>query len=264
VNVKEYISSGIIESYVLGLLSEDERAQFEAVCLQYPEVLDARILFEYSLEEQLLKDAKQLPPELKIEAERRILSTPGTYHTPESIRQVTPVRRLNAWKWVAAASLIIMAGSLYYAYRANEKYNESRQSIARIENERAAANAELTAMKREAEMMVKPGMKLASLKGTAHAQQASAMIFWDTASSKNVYLMISNLPQPSTDHQYQLWAMLNGTPTDLGLIDMNVGQKRLMIKMKNVQQAEAFAITLEPKGGSVQPTMDSMYVVGSL
>jgi anti-sigma-K factor RskA len=35
---------------------------------------------------------------------------------------------------------------------------------------------------------------------------------------------------------------------------IEVKQKRLLYRMKNVQNAQAFAITLEPKGGSEKPT----------
>ena len=47
-NVKEYIASGMIESYVMGLLTEPERREFEAVCVQHPEVAAARMAFEKS------------------------------------------------------------------------------------------------------------------------------------------------------------------------------------------------------------------------
>jgi anti-sigma-K factor RskA len=36
-----------------------------------------------------------------------------------------------------------------------------------------------------------------------------------------------------------------------------------MVKMKNAQEAQAFAITLEPKGGSSAPT-GGMYLMGKL
>jgi anti-sigma-K factor RskA len=63
--------------------------------------------------------------------------------------------------------------------------------------------------------------------------------------------MVNNLPQPATDKQYQLWALMNGQPIDLGVFARD---ERLLIKMKNVQNAQAFAITVEPKGGSTTPT----------
>jgi hypothetical protein len=104
VNIKEYISSGIVESYVLGLVSATERIEFESLCVQYPEILEARIAFEQSLEEQLLSDAKQPPQHLKQQIESKIAGLgPESYH--EDVREVrTPVRNNGKWKWLAAAS----------------------------------------------------------------------------------------------------------------------------------------------------------------
>jgi anti-sigma-K factor RskA len=34
--------------------------------------------------------------------------------------------------------------------------------------------------------------------------------------------------------------------------------------MKSIGKAQAFAVTLEPKGGSVNPTMDKMMVMGAI
>lgn len=37
-----------------------------------------------------------------------------------------------------------------------------------------------------------------------------------------------------------------------------------LIKMQNIQGASAFAITLEPQGGSENPTLEAMYVMGNV
>jgi len=52
VNIQEYISSGIIESYVLGLASAEERNEFDKMCELYPELREARTNFELSIEKQ--------------------------------------------------------------------------------------------------------------------------------------------------------------------------------------------------------------------
>jgi anti-sigma-K factor RskA len=92
-----------------------------------------------------------------------------------------------------------------------------------------------------------------------------ATVYWDTT-SKDVYLLVNNLPVPAGDQQYQLWALLDGKPIDVGMIDNEsfIGQKKLLLRMKNVSGAQAFAITLEKKGGSEKPTMENMYVLGNL
>jgi anti-sigma-K factor RskA len=47
------------------------------------------------------------------------------------------------------------------------------------------------------------------------------------------------------------------------MIDIDPFDKTLH-PMKDIEDAQAFAITLEPKGGSVNPTMSEMYVMGSI
>jgi len=56
--------------------------------------------------------------------------------------------------------------------------------------------------------------------------------------------------------------MVDGKPVDAGMIDMN--EAAPFMKLKNIPRAEAFAITLEKKGGSPVPTMDALYVMGKV
>ena len=60
-NIQEYISSGIIESYVLGLASPEERVEFEKMCALHPELAEARNNFELAIEKQAFQDSV-LPP----------------------------------------------------------------------------------------------------------------------------------------------------------------------------------------------------------
>ncbi len=47
------------------------------------------------------------------------------------------------------------------------------------------------------------------------------------------------------------------------MMDVDPSDKTLH-PMKEIEDAQAFAITLEPKGGSVNPTTSEMYVMGSI
>jgi anti-sigma-K factor RskA len=263
VNVKEYISSGIVESYVLGMVTDAERKDFEAQSALYPEIAEARIAFEHALEERLVSDAKQPPQHLKnIVAEK--ISSNSFESKPDELIEKTPVRNVTGWKWLAAASLILLAGAAWWAFDTNKKYNDLRTTNSQLQNQLQQSTAQLDQMKKDADKLHDPGMKMAALKGTSQAPQAFATVYWDTASTGNVYLMINNLPQPPSDKQYQLWALLNGQPADLGVFDMDISKKPLLLQMQHVENAQAFAITLEPRGGSALPTMTSMYLTGSL
>ena len=104
------------------------------------------------------------------------------------------------------------------------------------------------------------------MKGMPPSPSSYATVYWDTT-SKDAYLLINNLPAPSTEMQYQLWALLDGKPVDLGMIDSEffVKQNRLLLKAKNVQNAQAFAITLEKKDRSNTSTPEGeIYVAGGL
>jgi anti-sigma-K factor RskA len=106
-----------------------------------------------------------------------------------------------------------------------------------------------------------PRMKAVKLPGVPSNPSSMCTVYWDTQ-TKDVYLMVNNLPKPAPDMQYQLWAMVDGKPVDAGMLDMDTGQ--MVVKMKNIPIAQAFAITLEKKGGSPTPDMNAMYVMGTI
>jgi len=251
-NVKEYISSGIIESYVLGLLPEAECREFEAVCQQYPEVAAARSAFETNLEAQMLADAPPPPPQLKAAVLEKIRSA-AQGATEEKVEEA-PVRQMNPWKWIAAASILLLAVSVYWAFDTNRKYKELAAENRALGDSLSRAVEIAKAAGASGANAPKSDFKMASI----HEGAASATIYWDTT-SKDVYLMLKNMPEPASDRQYQLWALMpeeGAAPVDLGTIELR--QERLLYRMKNVREAKAFAITLEPKGGSPSPTTTPM------
>jgi len=261
VNVKEYISSGIIESYVMGMATDVERHEFEAVCAQYPEIAEARNAFELALEEQLLTSTSQPPVHLKQLIEGKVLSTAVDIDVANVEPDEIQVRRIGPWKWLAAASIILLAATAFWAITTNNKYIELQAAHNNLQNQLQQSTAQLDTLKQEASLLQKPGIMMATMKGTSDPG-IYATIYWDTTSAnKDVYLMVNNLPETTSDKQYQLWALLNGQPIDLGMIEAR--QQRLLLRMKNVQSAEAFAITLEPKGGSATPTSAPL-VLGKL
>jgi anti-sigma-K factor RskA len=253
VNVQEYISSGIVESYVLGLASEEERREFEQMCTQYPEVLAARTSFELALENQAMENAIAPPAELK----GKIVDQIGSMGKIVTM-QPASVKKTNWAKYAVAASVVLLAGSLYYNYTL---YNKNKN----LQNNYNNTVAELNDVKKDIQTLnSNPNVKMASLKGLDISPQSYTTVYWDTA-SHDVYLLANNLPAPPTDKQYQLWALLDGKPIDLGLLDYDLKQKKLLIRMKNAKGAQAFAITLEKKGRSNLSTPEGdMYVSGKL
>ncbi len=248
-NVQEYISSGIVESYVLGLASDEERREFEQLCTQHLEVLAARTSFELALEKQAMENAIAPAADLK----SKIFEQIGSTGKLVSMQPAT-AKKINWAKYAAAASVILLAGSIYWNIILSNK-NKS------LQNNYNNTVAELSEVKKDIQTLTgNPNVKMASMKGLEVSPQSYATVYWDTT-SHDVYLLTNNLPIPASDKQYQLWAIFDGKPVDLGVFDIK--KEKLLIQAKNAQGAEAFAITLEKKGGSTTPE-GTMYVMGKL
>ena len=261
-NVQDYISSGIVESYVLGLASPEEQVEFESMCKQHPEVLQARIDFELSLEQQAMQNAVVPPPVLKQQIMDAVLSAEAKVIP---INTDTTVRKTNWLKYAAAACAVLLAGSLIWnisQYSRNKKLQASYNEVVKDYDSTAIRLGEIE--DQIAMLSLNPNVKMAAMKGMEPSPASFATVYWDTT-SKDVYLVVNNLPKPASDKQYQLWALLDGKPIDVGMIDNDIftGEKKLMIQMKNVSGAQAFAITLEKKGGNPTP-QGPMYTLGNL
>lgn len=254
-NIQEYISSGIVESYVLGLASEEERIEFEQYCAQYPEVLAARTAFELSLENQAMENAIAPPADLK----NKIFEAAGLSGKVVTMpAEAAPVRNISWLKYAAAACVILLAGSVYWNITLSNK-NKS------LQNNYNSTIAELGDLKKDIQVLTQnPNVKMAAMGGLEASPKSFATVYWDTA-SHDVFLLANNLPAPPTDKQYQLWALLDGQPIDLGMLDYDLKQKKLLVRMKNAKGAQAFAITLEKKDRTdVSKPQGDMYVLGKL
>ena len=252
-NVQDYISSGIVESCVLGLASAEERSEFERMCAQYPEVSAARTAFEMVLEKQAMENAVAPEPGLK----ERIMS--GIRTAPAiPAREPAPVRAINWWKYAVAACLVVLAGSIYFNLTLSKKNRN-------LEGQFQRSVAQLDSLQDDMRRMTdNPQMKMASMRGTEVSPVSYATVFWDTT-SHDVYLLANNLPAPASGMQYQLWALFDNKPIDLGMLDYDLKQKRLLVRMKNAQNAQAFAITLEKKDRPDPSRPEGkMVVMGSL
>ena len=260
-NIQEYISSGIVESYVLGLADAGERAEFEQLCKKHPELVKARELFEESLEKHALANAVAPPAaaRLKVMAAIQDASAQSTQKIP-AMTSTTPVRKMNAWRYVAAAAIILLAISVWYTNKTSQEKEALAIEKIRLERERDSAANVVQRIIQEREDMLKKETIVVNMQGTKNAPQSSANIYWDSTSA-NVYLVVNNMPRLPNDKQYQLWAIIDGVPKDLGVFD--VKDKNMIIKMQGVQKAQAFAITIEKQGGAPSPTLDSMQVMGN-
>lgn len=263
-NIKEYISSGVVESYVLGLLSAQERFEFEQFCKTYPELEEARNAFELAIEKQAMENATVPPPDVKEKIWNSIQqSSVSKTSKIISMEPTTSTQRTSGgWRWMAAASIILFLVTGYFAYTFYNQNKELKNSNAELEARVNKTDSILSKMNKiieEQKPMYDPNVMVVNMVGTQKATPGSASIYWDPKSA-NVYLVVKNMPKLPTEKQYQLWALIDGKPLDLGLFD-NL-EPNVVLKMKNTQRADAFAITIENRGNTGGPNLQQLQSMG--
>ena len=102
-------------------------------------------------------------------------------------------------------------------------------------------------------------MQVVRLEGTDLAPQAGGyvMVFED---EKYGSLAVTHAPQLEEDHQYQIWLIRDGIRTSGGVFSVNAdGYGNLMVSAEQpLDTFQYFGITIEPAGGSPQPTGDKI------
>lgn len=265
--IKNIISSGLLETYILGLTSAEETVQVEAWVKTYPEVAAELNEIELSMEAYAMANA--IEPQKGLE--KKIFESINTNHNIENYATTAKVYSISPfWKWAAAASIILLTGSsilnvVYYNKyeKVNTAYAETQQQLVAQNEKLSDMNRDITDMNRDMSVVQSKYSEPVSLHGLAAAPDAAAKIFW-MKNTGEVYIDPSNLPEAPSGKQYQLWAIVDGKPVDGGLIiSTKKGDKYQIQKMKTFGKAEAFAVTLETTGGNPTPKGD-MYVMGKM
>lgn len=273
-NTKEYISSGIIESYILGHASLEEAGILECVMKNNAEVKAAFEEAQKTLEDLATAQAVTPPSDLKSKiwnaiqqeqtAEEVTPSLPADL--PEVKRQTennTDIKRYQKntpWKTYAIAAsvlfLVSVAGNLFWMNSQSANQKEMDLMIA----EKKQHDQAMEKMNRKIDMFSNPDMQMVMLKGVEKHAEAKAMVFWDKK-TKEVYLNAEKLPKAPEGMQYQLWAIEDGKPVNAGMYTEDKDSRTALASIPN---AQAFAITLEKEGGSNVPTMENMFVMGKI
>ena len=266
-DIREYIESGAIESYVLGLADAQEAAELELLSRQHPEIRDAIDAFEASLESHALAHA--VPPPAAVKG-RLMQQLEGSFVVPDMIAAAPVVSISRRPRYIAAAAVILLmisAGLNVYFYNQFRDTKNQYQALLIQKNSLLSENNVMQArslnMYEGMQLMSDPAVTKVSMTGTGtgvkERENNLATVFWDNK-TKDVYLLGNKLPQAPAGKQYQLWAIVNGKPVDAGML----GECPGLCRMKNITGASAFAITLEKTGGVAQPTLSELQVIGKV
>jgi anti-sigma-K factor RskA len=269
------ILSGDLELYVLGMLPEDEVHKIEQLVLLFPEVRQELDRISETLEGFAHTSEFSPSAQVKDNLMDNLRSLKAREQKSTTTVTISPVKETNAAiivplkkiAWLQAASIIgLIAAIGVIAFLAFQN-NQNKKELASLEQKLNVVNRNLVDQQRQSiataemlRMFESDQYKKVKLTNVPGKPLAEAQVFWDTKTSE-VYIADISLPHIPAHKQYQLWAIVDGKPVDAGMLN---SAKQRVQKMKTFQKADAFAITLERKGGSSTPTMEEMYVIGKI
>lgn len=272
-DLKQYISSGIIESYVLGAVSDQERREVECMSKIYPEIMTELQASQVQFEEYAESLAKEVPSDLKSKVMTAISNTAQTETSNEEkeakVITLSPTASNTNWKAIAAvaAVAVIVFGGLFMNNRS--ELAATNEQLAEVTQEAQDSREILTALENEVQLYESDKAFLThhatvqvALSGTDIAPDSEMKIFWNEVAKKMIMYNME-LPEPNEELQYQLWAIIDGKPVDLGVFDTDV-QEGTLSREANIEQVQAFAVTLEKRGGNPTPNLEQLYVIGNV
>lgn len=274
--VKLYIESGILELYVLGQLTAQECTEVEAMVAKYPEVKAELSAIEIALEAYALKNAIEPPAHLEAQILNKCTAESTSTSAINTEPKIIPLYEGNndgkvmKLRYALIACSILLAISLGALFSAHNELSDANNQIAtlsldqqkfsttvsKLEFERAGMENRIAMTESEEWTTVK-------LAGVATSPKAKMLVYWNK-NNKNILINHAAMDLPKTDktHEYQLWALVDGKPVSLGVFGENA--KEAVQQMETIEKAQAFAVTIEPIGGSINPTMEKMVVMGGV
>ncbi|MFJ7903995.1 anti-sigma factor domain-containing protein [Streptomyces sp. NPDC096198] len=225
-------------AYALHALPGEERAVFErhlsgcASCVQEVAEFTATAARLASASSAPVRDPMRRQVLHRITGVRQV--PPGAATGPDQVRHRAPRGRGPA-RWALAACLAAFGGTALWQY---ERAQDARQQAARAE--------------RQAD-------EVAGVLGASDAKTRSARIAGGTgtlvvsADRDQAVFVASDLPAPPRGKVYQLWFADKGKMRSAGLMSPGRASQAVLMRGR-VDGASGVGVTVEPAGGSPQPT----------
>ena len=247
---EELLKSGILELYVLGEASKEEVSNVTAMLEKYPDLKNEIKKISDALEVYAKttsinpspKTKTQLFDQLKNDTSTNVNETRG------------PKQGGGGFRWLSVVLGILSLG-LLYGYFAN------RSNINKIERELEVQIAKCDSIQNElnneADLFAQisgADNKILNIQATENYAETSLYFHNNPASQRN-FIQVVSLPEINQNQSYQLWSLKG----DLAIpLDVFQGEGDNLFEVEFEPDTDAYAITIEPRGGRQTPTLENL------
>lgn len=249
---KTYIlEHGILEQYALGELSDSDQQHVEALLRDDAELRQMLYDIELSFEKMAFENAMEVSPDVKTRLMQKVRKSTTRTLTEAQLR---PNRSYLAVASSIAALLFI--GSVYL-YMQLQDVQEELQIVSDqkkdLNDQIEELNTSLAETAKWYATINDPDTEKYVLRGNTSMPDATVIGYVNDA-KKMVVINTQQLPDLDQDHDYQMWADVEGVMINMGVID----DRQDMVAMTYIDNAESLNITIEPAGGSDHPTVSKL------
>jgi hypothetical protein len=255
VTIKEIQESGLIEYYVLGLLSEKEVSEVRGYLEKYP---------------VLQKDYNEIQSTMQIYAQanavvpRNTLSNDITEYIKKNSKDsieteisstntsTTPNSSSGFLKSLSAILGIATLGLIGLFISKNNDYKDLQKSRSILKNECDSIQSEQSTTLKIYESLNNPSNNSVKLTPTENYQNTQ-LIFHNNKTDKRNFIQIQNLPKINKDQAFQLWSLKEGVDP----IPLTVFTKgdNYILPVDYEEGTQTYAITIEDAAGAQVPTL---------
>ena len=215
-NTQDYISSGILEQYVLGDLSEAEALEVADVAARFPAVRQEIALIEDTLQGIAEHLAIEPPPHLLPRIQGMLTTAPPPPAAADAEKPI--VKKLHRWQYGVAATftlkvLVMVVAAVFWS---NWQSTQGRLDRLQERYDRLEQQAQQTTQALLA--ITDPAFQVVVLRSDT---EAALPAYWN-AQTRQLYVNLSQLPPPAPGQPYQLWGVAQDDTVSLGEIKKSV------------------------------------------
>lgn len=251
--ITTFLSSGLLEKYLIGDTTSVEMEKVESYISKYPEVQNAYTTLQFNLEVVAKSHAVEAPKSILDavlnELDEKPVVSLNTYKT-----------KYKSWyKFGVAASVaaLLFAGTSYLFFNQNQKLSKENQVVVDelfdLRGDIEQNNIMLDKVMRQLLKLNNPETAKYIIKGNERAKDLKTVAYINPKEKTSMIDVVS-LPQLPEEQCYQIWAELQGKMVSLGILSE---ADRQLKTIPYTEDALGLNITIEPKGGNTIASLEN-------
>jgi anti-sigma-K factor RskA len=246
-----FLESGLLEKYVLGDSSDEENKTVENYISKYPEVKSKYDLLQDNLE--IISELNAAPA--PHDSLNFILDA---VDETKVVHMHARTKRVSIWFSIAAsaAAILFAVTSAFFFYQNQKLMDENQVVVDEIFDLRSDiqdTNSKLESVMQQFMRLNNPETEKYIIRGNKRAKNLKTVAYINPKEKTSMIEVVS-LPQLPEEQCYQMWAQLQDKMVNLGILDAASTDLRSIPYTEN---AVAFEITIEPKGGNETATVEN-------